>query len=63
MNDLLDLIPNTALLNMAALLIYILAVRQINSFSFILVGVMLIDVLHQGIAFYLQSFFCSNFEQ
>lgn len=49
-------IPLTTLLNLAALILYTLAVKRITFFSFVLVGLLLIDVLHQGIAIYLRSF-------
>ncbi len=49
-------IPMTTLLNLAALILYTLAVKRITFFSFILIGLLLIDVLHQGIAIYLRSF-------
>lgn len=57
MTEVFDLIPSSTLLNLAALVVYVLIVRRITVFSFVLVGVMIIEALHQGISFYLQSFF------
>lgn len=57
MTEVFALIPPSTLLNLVALLVYVLVVRQITVFSFVLVGVMVIEVLHQGISFYLQSFY------
>lgn len=43
------------LINVAALMLYMLSVRKLTVFSFIFLGTLVLEALHTGIEFYLQS--------
>ena len=46
-----------SLLYVVALLLYVFIVRRLTAFSFVIVGVLLLDFLHVGYSIFLTSFF------
>ncbi|QJR82332.1 hypothetical protein CA267_017025 [Alteromonas pelagimontana] len=55
MADILNIVPSTTLLYLAALFVYTLCVKKLTAFSFIFVGVLILEILHVGLEFYLYS--------
>ncbi|RDV24461.1 hypothetical protein DXV75_13630 [Alteromonas aestuariivivens] len=55
MNEFLLLVRPEMLLYLVAFLAYIFSVRTITPFSFVIVGVMFLEVLHQGLTLFLNS--------
>ena len=55
MTEAFESIPSSTLLCLAALFLYLFTVRKVTSFSFVFVGILVLEALHIGIQFALAS--------